>query len=138
MAGSTTNNVLKMECEPDLPEIPQVDKGVVRNILYVTWALQDAENTCISWNVQNKPWGYLINISFGANYSISLRDLQLIKDLNPLRIEHVMVRNAEKPSLDGVVIGCVVVIKLLNQDQPVTFTETEIVRVRKRHRFWFQ
>jgi hypothetical protein len=137
MSSSLSNNVLKMDCEPELSEIPSVDKGMVRNILYATWALQETDNTCTSWNVQNKSWGYLINISFGDKFSISLNDIQLIKDMNPLRIEHVMLRNSDVAALDGVAIGFVLVVKLLNQNHPVSITETEIVRVRKRHRGWF-
>jgi hypothetical protein len=131
------NNVIKMESEPDLPEIPIADKMTVRNILYVAWALQDAENKCISWNVQTTKWGYIINVSFAQTYSLSLYDMQLIKELSPLRIENVMLQNADKPSIDDVIIGAVLTIKLLNHQQPVTFTEMEIVRVKKRHRGWF-
>jgi hypothetical protein len=130
--------VLKMDSEPDLPEIPIADKGLVRNILYATWALQDTENQCISWNVQTKNWGYIINVSFAQIFSISLYDMQLIKELSSLRIDNVMFRNADKPSIDDVVIGAVLVIKLLNQNQPVTITEMEVVRVKKRRRGWFE
>ena len=137
MTSNGINTVLKMDSEPDLPEIPLVDKVIVRNILYAAWALQDAENQCISWNVQTKKWGYTINVSFAQTFSISLRDMQLIKDLSSLRIDDVLLRNADKPSIDDVIIGSVLVIKLLNHEQPVTFTEMEIVRIKKRHRGWF-
>jgi hypothetical protein len=129
--------VLKMDSEPELSEVPSVDKMIVRNILYAAWALQPTDQTCISWNVQSKPWGYIINVSFSQTFSISLADMQLIKDLNCLRIENVMLRNPDKPTIDSVVIGGVLVVKLLNQDQPVTFTESEVVRIRKKHRGWF-
>jgi hypothetical protein len=129
--------MLKMECEPELSEVPLVDKVLVRNILYAAWALQEVDQSCISWNVQSKTWGYVINMSFSKNFSISLSDMQLIKELSSLRIENVMVRNGDKPSINDVVIGAVLIVKLLNQDQPVTFTEAEVVRLRKRHRGWF-
>jgi hypothetical protein len=137
MKSNSLNTVLKMDSEPDLPEIPHVDKVLVRNILYAAWALQESENQCISWNVQTKTWGYVINVTFAQTFSTSLQDMQLIKDLSSLRIENVMIRNADKSSIDNVVIGAVLVVKLLNHDQPVTITETEIVRVKKRHRGWF-
>lgn len=38
--------------EPEIPEVPDADKPVVRNVLYTAWALQ--ENTgspCIGWQV---------------------------------------------------------------------------------------
>ena len=126
-----------MECEPDLSEVPVGDKTIVRNILYAAWALQDSENQCITWNVQNKIWGYIISVSFSQMFSLSLQDMLLIKDLHCLRVENVLLRNPEKPLIDNVVIGAVMVVKLLNSEQPVTFTEMEIVRVKKRHRGWF-
>ena len=140
MTAVTTPSIdkmIKMDTEPDLPEIPLADKVIVRNILYAAWALQDTDNQCISWNVQTKSWGYIINISFNQTFSISLHDMQLIKELSSLRIENVMLRNANKPSIDDVTIGAVLVIKLLNHNQPVSITEMEIVRVKKRHRGWF-
>jgi hypothetical protein len=130
--------VLRMECEPELSEVPSVDKILVRNIIYAAWALQDSDNSCVSWNVHTKDWGYVITISFAKLFSISLSDMQLIKELNGLRIENIMLRNAEKQSIDDVVIGAALVVKLLNQDQPVMVTEADIVRIRKRHRGWFQ
>jgi hypothetical protein len=137
MASRSKDPVLKMESEPDLPEVPLGDKIIVRNILYATWALQHSENQCITWNVQNKIWGYVISVSFSQMFSLSLQDMLLIKDLHCLRVENVLIRNPEKPLIDNVVIGAVLVVKLLNSEQPVTFTEMEIVRVKKRHRGWF-
>jgi hypothetical protein len=137
MTSRSKDPVLKMESEPDLPEVPIGDKTIVRNILYAAWALQDSENQCITWNVQNKIWGYVISVSFSQMFSLSLQDMLLIKDLHCLRIENVLLRNPEKPLIDNVVIGAVMVVKLLNSEQPVTFTEMEIVRVKKRHRGWF-
>jgi hypothetical protein len=137
MTSRSKDPVLKMESEPDLPEVPIGDKTIVRNILYAAWALQDSENQCITWNVQNKIWGYVISVSFSQMFSLSLQDMLLIKDLHCLQIENVLLRNPEKPLIDNVVIGAVMVVKLLNSEQPVTFTEMEIVRVKKRHRGWF-
>ena len=137
LGGVKHMSAFKMPVEPDLPEVPQADKMIIRNILYSAWALQQTDQQCISWNVLNKDWGYVINISFSANFSVSVSDMQLIKDLNSLRIENVMIRSSEKPSIDDQAIGAVLVVKLLNKDQPVTFTESEIIRVRKRHRGWF-
>lgn len=96
MAGdSKKEGSLKMECEPELPEIPLVDKPAIRNILYTAWSLQQPDNSCISWNVQKKSWGYIVSLSFGSIFSASLQDLQMIKDLSPLRIDNVIFRNPE-------------------------------------------
>lgn len=156
--------------EPEIPEVPDVDKPVVRNVLYTAWALQ--ENTgapSIGWQVrttthpgatapqpqpkrapmfrctgcephlpthrekvQVKRDGYLVLVSFGKNFSIGLQDLQLISDVNPLRIDTISVRSPG--SDDGKTVGCVLAIRVLDQNQPVRITEAEVIRVRKRHR----
>lgn len=87
----------------------------------------------MGWQVQTKPDGYLILVSFGKEFSICLQDLQLIADVNPLRVDSVIVRNSESSSPEGKV-GCVISIKVLDQQQPVRITEAEVVRVKKRHR----
>lgn len=118
--------------EPELPEVSQVDRTIVRNIIYTSWALNSNGDPCIGWQVQNKSDGYIVLISFGKSFSVALQDLQLISDVNPLRISSICVRNPEISSDKKV--GLVLVIKVLDQYQPVTITESDIVRVRKRHR----
>lgn len=60
--------------EPELPEIPDVDKPVVRNVLYTAWALQEnSASPCVSWQVQLKPDGYLVLVSYGRAFSMALQ-----------------------------------------------------------------
>ena len=42
---------MKME-EPELPEIPDTDKPLVRNVLYTIWALNVNDAPCVGWQVQ--------------------------------------------------------------------------------------
>lgn len=82
-------------------------------------------------------------------FTVTLQDLQLIADVNPLRIDLVMVRNPENAGRHPVkeqgasadaagVGGAVLVIKILDQAQPVRITEAQVVRVKKRHRGYLQ
>lgn len=145
--------------EPELPEVPDVDKTLVRNILYTTWALHTNSDSCISWQVQTKSDGYLILISFGQNFCITMQDMQIVHDVNPLRIGSMCIRSpeqnvsclAETPcclsssSPTSVAVGdkvprkvsATLVIKVLDHQQPVSITETEVVRVRKKSRGLF-
>lgn len=125
--------VLEMQ-EPELPEVPDADKPVVRNVLYATWALQQASDgsPCVSWQVASKSDGYLISVSFGPSFSIAFSDLRVIQDVNITRIASIVVRNPEKLNEDK--IGAVLVIKVLDQQQPIRLSEVEVVRVRKRTR----
>lgn len=175
---------LEMQEEPELPDVPDADKPIVRNVIYTTWALHEVRslspvrlrwltrltfihspqgggNPCQSWQVQNKSDGYLVLVTLPRTFTVTLQDLQLIADVNPLRIDLVMVRSPENaasrspaPSRDAregvhqqqqapgsvdrgessTAAGAVIMIKILDQAQPVRITEAEVVRVKKRHR----
>lgn len=128
------DDALEMPEEPELPEVADADKIVVRNVIYAMWALQQmgGGSQCVGWQVQTKADGYLVMVSFGPSFSISLQDLRVVADVNPLRIDSVLVRSPEKLNEDKV--GAVVVVKVLDEQQPVRITEVDVVRVRKRVR----
>lgn len=126
-----------MPIKADLPEVPLQDRPLIENILYSLYILQESGQTPISWNVSIKEWGYLVSVSFAENFSLSLVDLQIAKDLSPLRVENVFIRNGVSTDVNGAKVGCTVVVKVLNGQQRVSITEAEIVRFRKRKRGWF-
>jgi hypothetical protein len=130
-------NVLQFN-EPLLPDVTEEDKMNVRNILYTTWALQP-EDTALSWQVYNKPDGYLILISLGNVFSVSIHDLQAISDVCPLRVDAITVRNSDTATHSTPVksAGAVIAVKVLDHNQMVKITETEVVRIKKRHRGWW-
>ena len=86
--------------------------------------------------VQTKNDGYLVLVSFGTVFSMGLQDLQLVVDVNPLRIDNIVIRNPENSDATSH-IGATLIVKILDHQQPVRLTETEVVRVKKRHRGWF-
>lgn len=194
--GAVVMNVpqpLTMGSEPLLPEIPYNDRVIVRNVIYMAWALGAGEQMCIGWNVQVHRDAYIISMSLCPNFSISIRDLQCIMDTNPGRITSISVCGI--PGFDGNnsvdASGCMpiksrkrarvdtqlvaddpeletstgaldtqillpdtsppqvasvssspqasllqstsrLVIKVMNQDQPVTITDVDVVRIRRR------
>lgn len=138
--GSVGGSSLLCFKEPELPEIPDVDKPIVRNVLYTIWAIQEGgASPSIGWQVQTMKDGYIVTVSYGKEFGLSLRDLQLISDVNPLRIDSVIIRNNTSnasivQSSPEAKIGCILCVKVLDQQQPVRITESEVVRVRKRHR----
>lgn len=123
---------------PELPEVAKEDRNSVEGILTVLWALQDCGQTPISWNVSTKEYGYIITVSFGQHFSLSLVDLQLAKEVSPLRVENIFIRNAVNADVNGVRVGCTVVVKLLNTQQKIMVTEADVVRIKKRKKGWFQ
>jgi hypothetical protein len=115
--------------EPTLPEVAEEDKTLVRNILYVAKALQSVERTFSSWQVQVKSDGYLVVLYLSPGFSLSLGDLQTLRDVSTLRVQSVQVRDD-----DG---RAQLRVRVVNHKVPVMVTEVEIVRVVKRSRGWW-
>jgi hypothetical protein len=103
--------------------------------------------------------GYIILAFFGKGYRIALQDMQLVMDVCPLRVDSILVRGFQDDDLDkplqsknaeqqasqkkagneasSVVarqISGVMCISILDINQPVRITESEVVRVKKRSR----
>jgi hypothetical protein len=88
--------------------------------------------------------GYVVLAFFGPGYRIAMQDMQLLMDVCPLRVDSVFVR---EPVDDDFLLSCgrtagprreqasaVLCVGVLDMDQPVQITESEVVRVRKRSR----
>jgi hypothetical protein len=182
-----------MGSEPLLPEIPYNDRVIVRNVIYMAWALGAGEQMCIGWNVQVHRDAYIISMSLCQNFSVSIRDLQCIMDANPGRIASIsvcgipgfdgnnsvdasggmamkprkrarvdtqltvddpeletctgapdtqmllqgpsspqMASVSSSPQTSSLQSTSRLVIKVMNQDQPVTITDVDVVRIRRR------
>lgn len=55
LGHSSAGKSLAMK-EPELPEVPKVDKPVVRNVLYTIWALNANSDPCVGWQVGRRCW----------------------------------------------------------------------------------
>ena len=86
----------------------------------------------LDWNVKVIEKGYIVNIFFvdDIELTIPLDDLSCIQEVSPVRISNIAIIRPPKNQTR-------VRIFVSNKDQPVCFTETEIVKVRKRKRFSF-
>ena len=125
-----------MEKEPDLPEVHADDRMLIRNIIYTVMALNTHDPFSKGWHVQCKPNGYVVIFYLMQNYTIALRDLQMVHDLNPGRITNTVVCSETECSKQDptTVAQPVLRIQVLNSQQPVLYSEIEIVRVSKRYR----
>lgn len=113
--------------EPELPNVKDEDKIIVRNVLYAASYCAFDDGTVDNWNVSVEKRGYVVNmyLNNNADIQVTLQDLLTIEEVNPLRICNVsVVKNANSTT-------CVRVF-VMNCDQPITLTKTDIVRVRKR------
>ena len=135
MPPSSTSSSLKMPVEPDLSQKVEsgTDRLVLRNIIYTAWSIFNSGGGGIAytkWNVERiaDGRGYLLLIEFGQGFRIGLHEMQLLHDVCPLRIDSVFVRDNSENG------GGMLCISLLDSEQPVHLTESDVVRVQKRSR----
>lgn len=116
--------------EPELPTVADEDKVIVRNVLYTAKMCINQNNDIENWSVNVGERGYTVNVYFAGEKDIvvPLSDLQMIQDVNPLRIASVSVtKSAKNPTSIRVFIT--------DKNQPIALSEIDVVRVRKRTRF---
>lgn len=102
---------------------------IVRNVLYASKVCLSQSECIENWAVKVTDHGYIINVYFveGVEVTVPIADLLTIKDVNHLRVSTVaVVRPSKNPAS--------IMVFVLNKDQPITLTETEVVRIRKRTR----
>ena len=90
---------VKLTCEPVLDGVLDDDRPNVRNVIYVLHALK----LCMSWSVTPKNQGYEVtgNMDSKVNSEIEMRDMELIRNVDPLRVTSVSVR-----VIGGAVVQC--------------------------------
>lgn len=106
------------------------DKVIVRNVLYAAKVCLSQSDGVDNWSVSVNDRGYAINVYFaeGTDVTVPLRDLLTVQDVNPLRVVNVaVVKPAKNPASIRVFVT--------NKNQPISLTETDVVRIRKRTRF---
>ena len=117
--------------EPDLPSVYGEDKTVVRNVLYAAKMCLRESNKLDNWSVVVQDKSYVSNMYFSpdSEFDVSVRDLNTIVDISPLRVLSVSVVKISTATIAlRVVVG--------NKDHPLILTETDVVRIRKRSRFF--
>ncbi len=128
-AVSTGIQKIKMANEPVLDGVLEEDRVTVRNIIYVLHALK----LCSSWSVTPKNQGYEVIglVDTKSNNEVDIRDMELIKRVDPLRVNSVSAR-----VIGGQTTTFSVVIFLLRKSEPVILEEQEIVQIQRKRKFW--
>jgi hypothetical protein len=120
---------VKLAAEPVLDGVLDEDRATVRNVIYVLHALK----LCVSWSVTPKNQGYEVNgtVDCKTNQEIELRDMELIKRVDLLRVNSVCVRvlGGPNPTLS-------LSVYILRKSEPVVLEEQEIVQIQRKRKFW--
>jgi hypothetical protein len=129
-----------MENEPELPDVPQGDRMVLRNVLYSIWALlKQGGSECISWNVKVLDRCYEVCVQVGTAFAIGTEELEEVRKVSIGRVEWVGIVSP-KVAVDVTErrVGCVVCARVCDSQQRISYTETDIVRIVQRKKSWFQ
>lgn len=120
---------VKLTCEPVLDGVLDDDRPNVRNVIYVLHALK----LCMSWSVTPKNQGYEVtgNMDSKVNSEIEMRDMELIKKVDPLRVTAVSVR-----VLGGANPTFTLAVYVMRKSEPVVMEEQDVVQIRRKRRFW--
>jgi hypothetical protein len=121
--------MITLPCEPVLDGVVEEDRANVRNVIYVL----HARKMCHSWSVTPKNQGYEVVglVDTKSNFEIELGDMELIKRVDPLRVNEIALR-----VLGGQNATLSVAIFILRKSEPVVLEEQEIVRIQRKRKFW--
>ena len=120
--------LIVLPSEPVLTAVKEEDKTNVRNVIYILHSLK----ICSSWSVNPVDQGYEIVGLFYTDreLSVDLNDLELLKQVDSLRVRRVAVclmGGQNMPSLK---------IRILAHGEPIVLQEFDILRIQKKRK-WF-
>jgi hypothetical protein len=127
--SSPAQTGILLPSEPVLDGVQDEDRANVRNVIYVLHALK----LCVSWSVTPKNQGYEIvgTVDSKINQEIELRDMELIKRVDTLRVSTVALR-----VMGGPCSTVSVAVYVLRKSEPVVLEEQDIVQIQRKRKFW--
>jgi hypothetical protein len=118
--------------DPELDEVKEGDRKLIKDVISVLSALQHPSKVCKGWSVkpyQSTHYDVVGHIDTKAGgWEVCYDDLDLIRRLDYGRIGSVSVR------VTG--LSSQICVRVLSHSERVMVTECDIIRVRKRSR-WF-
>ena len=114
--------------EPHLDAVKSEDKVLVRDVIRLIQTLKK----CTTWTINVVPKGYeiLCWINTNDDVDITLDELDLIQQVNPLRVQFSGVRFFSATGKGALRVH------VLSQSEPIMIQEQTLVRMRKRSRWW--
>ena len=131
MEAPTGNRLTVTMIEPILDDVQAQDRPLVRDVISVLHAMQNPLKVCKGWAVSLVGTNYEITGSVdtkAGEWEIFYEDLDLLRQLDYARVGPVSVRGS------GAAVS--VRVKVTAKSVPVMITQTDILRVQKRTR-WF-
>jgi hypothetical protein len=113
--------------EATLETVLEEDRPIVKNVVQVLQSLQ-TPSLFTNWTCHVGKGHYIITAFFvDKDWDLSHRELELLYDVNPLRIISVIMHHQfQRLSLK---------IKISDRNSPIILTETQLVSIKKRSRW---
>jgi hypothetical protein len=110
-----------------LDRVHQEDRVIIKNVVAAIEAMKKGK-LFTSWTYDVGSGCYIVTAHITeADCEFSSRELEMLHDVNPLRVMCVSIqRMAGKNSLR---------VKVSDRDQPLMLTDTQVVHVRKKSRW---
>ncbi len=127
-AGGLSTAVVQIE-EPSLDGVKEEDRSAIREIISVLHSLQIPSPICKSWAVTVTPNGQHYDIIAhltGNDCEVYLEDMEVVRRLDNPRFVSISVKVLPTPHIR---------VRVASRDVPVSVTECDIIRIRKR-RWW--
>lgn len=123
-----TDTRVRLPSEPTLDAVTDEDRATVRNVIYVVHALK----SFVSWSVTpDERWYEIVALTDPkSNAEISWHDLDMIREVDRLRVDYVSVRGVV-----GQPGALSLVIHVLRKTEPVVLEELDILRIQRRRKF---
>jgi hypothetical protein len=127
--GMRESTIVKIPHEPMLDGVLEEDRPNVRNVIYVLHSLK----ICKSWSALPKNQGYEVvgMVDTETCQEVELRDMELLKQVDPLRVNSVCTR-----LICGPPVTFSVVVFILRKSEPVVLEEQEVLCIRRKRKFW--
>jgi hypothetical protein len=119
--------VIKLPAEPVLDGVLEEDRTTVKNLIYVMHSFK----MCKSWSVLPKNHGYEVIGMIDPSHEIELRDLELLKSVDTLRVHSICVR-----MISGPVCAFSIVVMVLRKTEPIILEEQDVVCIKRKRSFW--
>ena len=127
--GMRESTIVKIPHEPMLDGVLEEDRPNVRNVIYVLHSLK----ICKSWSALPKNQGYEVvgMVDTETCQEVELRDMELLKQVDHLRVNSVCTR-----LICGPPVTFSVVVFILRKSEPVVLEEQEVLCIRRKRKFW--
>ena len=113
--------------DASLDRVHEEDRTIVRNVIAAIEVMK-REKLFTSWTCNVSKGCYIVEANIGdVDCEFSSRELEILHDVNPLRVVSVSIQmQGSKNSLR---------VRISDRNEPLMLTEMQVLRVRKRSRW---